>query len=98
MNRLFSVIFALLLSGPAIAQAPQPPEVAAKSFLVLDLTSNQTLAERDADASADPASLTKLMSLYVVFAAIHDKKLTLEQKLPVSKRAWDERKANMTPC
>ena len=93
MNRLFSVIFALLLSGPAIAQAPQPPEVAAKSFLVLDLTSNQTLAERDADASADPASLTKLMSLYVVFAAIHDKKLTLEQKLPVSKRAWDERKA-----
>ena len=93
MNRLFSVIFALLLSGTAIAQAPQPPEVAAKSFLVLDLTSNQTLAERDADASADPASLTKLMSLYVVFAAIHDKKLTLEQKLPVSKRAWDERKA-----
>ena len=94
--------FALVLSGvaslafaasSALAQAPQPPEVAAKSFLVLDLTSNQTLAERDADASADPASLTKLMSLYVVFTAIHDKKLTLDQKLPVSKRAWDERKA-----
>ena len=94
MNRFLVVVLSLALAASsAFAQAPQPPEVAAKSFLVLDLTSNQTLAERDADASADPASLTKLMSLYVVFTAIHDKKLTLEQKLPVSKRAWDERKA-----
>ena len=93
MKRLFSLALAVLLTGTVFAQAPQPPEVAAKSFLVLDMTSNQTLAEREADTSADPASLTKLMSLYVVFTAIHDKKLTLEQKLPVSKRAWDERKA-----
>ncbi|MEO5698381.1 MAG: D-alanyl-D-alanine carboxypeptidase family protein [Burkholderiaceae bacterium] len=83
----------LALVGHAAAQALQPPEVAAKSFLVLDMTSNQTLAEREADAPADPASLTKLMSLYVVFTAIHDKKLALDQALPVSKRAWDERKA-----
>jgi D-alanyl-D-alanine carboxypeptidase (penicillin-binding protein 5/6) len=93
MTRLVSIVLSLFLATSAFAQAPQPPEVAAKSFLVLDLTSNQTLAERDADAPADPASLTKLMSLYVVFTAIHDKKLTLEQRLPVSKRAWDERKA-----
>ncbi|MEO8059581.1 MAG: D-alanyl-D-alanine carboxypeptidase family protein [Burkholderiales bacterium] len=93
MKRLFSFALAALFASAVFAQAPQPPEVAAKSFLVLDMTSNQTLAERDADTAADPASLTKLMSLYVVFTAIHDKKLTLEQKLPVSKRAWDERKA-----
>jgi D-alanyl-D-alanine carboxypeptidase (penicillin-binding protein 5/6) len=94
MNRFFALVLSFAFAAsPAFAQAPQPPEVAAKSFLVLDLTSNQTLAERDADAPADPASLTKLMSLYVVFTAIHDKKLTLDQKLPVSKRAWDERKA-----
>jgi serine-type D-Ala-D-Ala carboxypeptidase (penicillin-binding protein 5/6) len=93
MNRIVALVVSLAFAVVAHAQAPQPPEVAAKSFLVLDLTSNQTLAERDADASADPASLTKLMSLYVVFTAIHDKKLTLDQKLPVSKRAWDERKA-----
>ena len=74
------------------AQAPQPPEVAAKSFLVLDLTTDQTLAERNADASADPASLTKLMTAYIVFQALRDKKLTLEQELPVSARAWAERK------
>ena len=96
MNRLFSPVCSLILcvalTNVASAQAPQPPEVAAKSFLVLDLTSNQTLAERDADASADPASLTKLMTAYVVFTAIRDKKLTLEQTLPVSRRAWEERK------
>jgi len=83
---------ALPLAFAAAAQAPQPPEVAAKSFLVLDLTTNQVLAERDADASADPASLTKLMTAYVVFQALRDKKLTLEQALPVSQRAWAERK------
>ena len=93
MNRFLALVFSLVFAAGASAQAPQPPEVAAKSFLVLDLTSNQTLAERNADTPADPASLTKLMSLYVVFTAIHDKKLTLDQRLPVSKRAWDERKA-----
>ena len=93
MNRLFALVLSLALMAGASAQPLVPPEVAAKHFLVLDLTSNQTLAERDADVPADPASLTKLMSLYVVFTAIHDKKLALEQKLPVSKRAWDERKA-----
>ena len=93
MNRLFVLVLSLALVAGASAQPLTPPEVASKSFLVLDLTSNQTLAERDADTAADPASLTKLMSLYVVFTAIHDKKLALEQKLSVSKRAWDERKA-----
>ena len=93
MNRLFALVLSLTLVAGASAQPLVPPEVAAKHFLVLDLTSNQVLAEREADTAADPASLTKLMSLYVVFTAIHDKKLTLDQKLPVSKRAWDERKA-----
>ena len=82
----------LCIAVAAQAQAPQPPEVGAKSFIVLDLTTNQTLAERNADAPADPASLTKLMTAYVVFAALREKKLTLEQTLPVSKLAWSERK------
>ena len=93
MKRLMCTFLLACAATQVLAQAPQPPEVAAKSFLVVDLTSNQVLAERNADAPADPASLTKLMSLYVVFTAIHDKRLTLEQTLPVSKRAWDERKA-----
>ena len=96
MKRLLSFLLpfllSIVLSEAAFAQAPQAPEVAAKSFLLLDMSSNQVLAEREADAPADPASLTKLMTAYVVFTALKDKKLTLEQTLPVSKRAWEERK------
>ena len=91
MKRLIVWLLALCTAG-ALAQAPQPPEIAAKSYLLLDLTSNQTLAERDADAPADPASLTKLMTAYVVFSALRDKKITEDQALPVSLRAWEERK------
>jgi D-alanyl-D-alanine carboxypeptidase (penicillin-binding protein 5/6) len=90
--RALAVAFLLAVVTVASAQAPQPPEVAAKSYIVLDLTTRQTLAERDADASADPASLTKLMTAYIAFQALREKKLTLEQTLPVSKLAWSERK------
>ena len=76
----------------AQAQVSLPPEIAARSYLLLDLTSNQTLAERDADAPADPASLTKLMTAYVVFTALNEKRLSLTQPVAVSRRAWDERK------
>ena len=75
----------------AAAQTPQPPEIAARQYLLIDLASKQVLAEREADAQADPASLTKLMTAYLVFNAVRDKKLSLEQALPVSKRAWSER-------
>ena len=92
VSRVVAVCLLSTIAGAALAQALQPPEVAAKSYIVLDLTTNQTLAERNADAPADPASLTKLMTAYVVFQALRDKKLTLEQTLPVSARAWAERK------
>ncbi len=81
-----------IFAATASAQAPQPPEVAARQYILLDLASNQVLAERDADTQAEPASLTKLMTAYIVFSAIRDKKLGLEQTLPVSVRAWNERK------
>ncbi|MFM9917049.1 MAG: D-alanyl-D-alanine carboxypeptidase family protein [Rhizobacter sp.] len=81
-----------LFALAAAAQAPQPPEIAARQYILMDLSSNQVLAERDADAQADPASLTKLMTAYLVFNAVRDKKLSLEQTLSVSQRAWAERK------
>ncbi len=90
--RAFAVFAFVTFAAAAAAQPLQPPEVAAKSYLVLDLTTKQTLAEREADAHYDPASLTKLMTAYLVFQALRDKKLTLEQTLPVSKLAWAERK------
>ena len=93
MKRTLALFLALCCTTMSSwAQMPSPPEVAAKSYILLDLTTGQTLAEREADAPADPASLTKLMTAYVVFAALREHKLTLEQTLPVSLRAWEERK------
>lgn len=72
----------------ASAQSPQPPEIAARSYLLFDVTANQILAEKDIDSPVEPASLTKLMTAYLVFDALRTKKLELQQKLPVSERAW----------
>ena len=92
MRSLFAFLLATLLALPALAQLPQAPEVAARQYVLLDLASGQVLAERDADAQAEPASLTKLMTAYLVFNALRDKKISLEQKVPVSERAWSERR------
>lgn len=72
----------------AAAQVPQPPEVAARSYLLMDVSANQILASREIDSPVEPASLTKLMTAYVVFDALRAKKITLQQTLPVSVRAW----------
>jgi D-alanyl-D-alanine carboxypeptidase (penicillin-binding protein 5/6) len=83
---------ASLTAPAAFAQTPLPPEIEARQYILIDLHSQQVLAEREADAQAEPASLTKLMTAYLVFDALRAKKLTLEQTLPVSKLAWSERK------
>ena len=90
-NRLATFFTAICLSAlvvPAAAQVPQPPEVAARAYLLLDVTANQILASKDLDMAVEPASLTKLMSAYLVFDALRSKKLDLKQTLPVSERAW----------
>jgi D-alanyl-D-alanine carboxypeptidase (penicillin-binding protein 5/6) len=92
MRFLAILLAAALAAGTAFAQAPQPPEVAARHYILVDLASQQVLAERDADAPSDPASLTKLMTAYLVFNALKEKKIALDQVLPVSLRAWEERK------
>jgi serine-type D-Ala-D-Ala carboxypeptidase (penicillin-binding protein 5/6) len=92
MNRLLALLFTFFVAASAWAQTPQPPQVAARQYLLIDLASDQVLAERDADAAADPASLTKLMTAYLVFTALKEGKLKLDQHLPVSERAWAERK------
>ena len=72
----------------ASAQMPQAPEVAARDYLLFDISANQVLAQRDADVPVEPASLTKLMTAYLVFDALRTKKISLQQALPVSPKAW----------
>ncbi|MEA5098390.1 MAG: D-alanyl-D-alanine carboxypeptidase family protein [Burkholderiaceae bacterium] len=89
MKKFFAfVVAALLLFSSAQAQSLPPPTVAAKSWLLLDLNSGQMLASNDPHARAEPASLTKLMTAYIVFGAIRDKKLELDQTVTVSEHAW----------
>lgn len=77
-------LFALVAS----AQNVPPPTVAAKAWLLLDHGSGQVLATRDPDARVEPASLTKLMTAYLTFAALKQGTLKIDQVVPVSTRAW----------
>jgi D-alanyl-D-alanine carboxypeptidase (penicillin-binding protein 5/6) len=79
-----------LLLACAFVQAapPQPPSILGRAWMVGDLSSGQVLAAEKADERIEPASLTKLMSAYVVYAALRDRKISLEQTVPVSERAW----------
>ena len=83
---LLSLMAAICLS--VAAQTPQAPEIAARSYLLVDVTADQILAQKDIDMSIEPASLTKLMTAYLVFDALRSKKIDLQQALPVSERAW----------
>ena len=80
--------FSLLIASFAQAQTPQPPEIAARAYLLLDVTASQVLAQKEADTPVEPASLTKLMTAYLVFDALRQKKITLQQTFSVSTKAW----------
>jgi len=87
MTRLL-LVFLLLFSVPAFADAPPPPPIAAKSWLLYDFTSSQTITGANQHERVEPASLTKLMTAYLAFSALKQKALTPEQVVPVSERAW----------
>lgn len=69
------------------AVLPQTPAVGINNYLVIDVTSGQILAEKNADEPVEPASLTKLMAAYVVFDALKNNRLSLDQTLTISARA-----------
>jgi D-alanyl-D-alanine carboxypeptidase (penicillin-binding protein 5/6) len=85
---LIGFLMGLTCVFQAQAQVPQPPEIAARAYLLVDLTAQQTLAELDADKPIEQASLTKLMTAYIVFDALKAKKISLQQTFGVSERAW----------
>ena len=85
-------LFSLVLAAASFAQSPSPlvppPAIAARSFLLLDYHSRQTLAAQNASERVEPASLTKLMTAYLTFAALKQKRIEPAQTVPVSERAW----------
>jgi len=77
---LFLTVFALATQVAAI-------ETKARAALVVDYATGTVLLEKNADVSMAPASMSKLMTLNMVFEALADGRLTLDEKLPVSKHA-----------
>jgi D-alanyl-D-alanine carboxypeptidase (penicillin-binding protein 5/6) len=89
MKKILAALAASVLTlSAAVAQTMPAPNVAARSYLLLDATSGQVLAAQEPDLRIEPASLTKIMTAYLVFKAIEDKKLTLDQMINVSVKAW----------
>jgi len=86
MLRAVATFFLVLAFS--LTHAQTPPPVIARAYVVVDVSSGQILASEKADERFEPASLTKIMTAYLVFQALKDRKLTLERVVPVSEKAW----------
>ena len=90
---LFSglVLLFTLHSAHAVGNifTPAAPSVAASSYFLMDFNSGRVLAEKDADKRVAPASLTKIMTVYVVFRELKAGHLTLDEKVTISQNAWE---------
>ncbi|MGR8947220.1 MAG: D-alanyl-D-alanine carboxypeptidase family protein [Gammaproteobacteria bacterium] len=91
--RISLIIFAVAASNLATAKdfaelVPKPPRLKAKSYILVDAMSGVTLAEFNAEETNEPASLTKIMTVYVVANALKSGSISLDQKTTVSEKAW----------
>ncbi len=90
-NTIFTaLLFLFLTSASATNQIliPAAPNVAAKSYVLLDFNSGKVLANKNADLTLSPASLTKIMTVYVIFRELQNGHLSLDEKVTISKKAW----------
>jgi len=96
--RKFQSFFLVLILFPLLAlaqQLPTPPALAAKSWLLIESGSGQELASQAADDRLEPASLTKLMTAYLTFAALKQGTIKIDQSVLVSERAWKAQGSRM---
>ena len=91
-NILNLLVFTLAFLGFNLVYAavpvPAPPEVAAKNYFVIDFASGKVLAEKDADEQIEPASITKLMTSYVVYKELDAGRLAMDDMVDISEKAW----------
>ncbi len=72
----------------AQSPTPQPPKINAVSYILLDFNTGTILAEQDMDVRVEPASLTKLMTAYVIFDALEDGFIQMDELVRISEKAW----------
>lgn len=87
---LFAISLSIisLPSSAAVELVPAPPKINAKAYLLMDYHSGRVLADEDIDKRIEPASLTKLMSAYVILHEIKNGGITLEDEVRISEKAW----------
>lgn len=90
MLRFWALPLVLLINASWAQNVPIPaaPQLAAKSYILLDSASGKVIAESSADERLEPASLTKLMTAYVIFRALEDGRISLDDMAYVSEKAW----------
>ena len=94
--RFLVLLLSALLVLPAYAKvAPPPPAIAANAWLLLDHGSGQPLASMNPDQRVEPASLTKLMTAYLTFAALKQGALKPDQQIAISEKAWKAQGSRM---
>jgi D-alanyl-D-alanine carboxypeptidase (penicillin-binding protein 5/6) len=89
-SRLLPLFAALFFAATASAAVPipKPPSIAARAYVLLDYQSGRVLAGEKADAQMEPASITKLMSGYVIFRALKEQRLAPTDMVTISEHAW----------
>ncbi len=88
LSLLAFILLTLSLLPAIAAPVPAPPSVAATGHLLIDFDSGYVLAENNAEQRLEPASLTKIMTAYVVMKEIEAGQVTLQDQVLVSKKAW----------
>ena len=90
LRQLFLLLAFLSFAAPSTAQpdGPARPQVVGRAWVLADVSSGQILASEKPDERFEPASLTKIMTAYVVFTALKEKKLSLDEQISVSEKAW----------
>ena len=86
--------FALLANTPLAAATPPTTDTAAQTAIVIDYDTGAVLYDKGADERIQPASLSKMMTAYVVYSNLKSGRLKLDDTLPVSQKAWEKHKTN----
>ncbi len=84
----FFLLWAAAMLAQAEALMPSPPKLAAKSYVLMDFHSGQFLVSKNPEQRMDPASLTKIMTAYVVFNELKNGNIGLDDKVHISEKAW----------
>ena len=86
--RFLALLLTFFCLNVAAQSLEPPPALAARAWLLMDHGTGQILSAQNLDQKVEPASLTKMMTSYVVYAALRDGKLKRDQRVPISDRAW----------